>query len=79
MKEITEAKELKVGDEIIVENHSPLLDEGKIINTQDGEIYANMVSTYWASTGVRRIQADDIISLKRGKDYFKVSIKTKQQ
>ena len=78
MKEITEAKELKVGDEIVVENYSPLLDEGKIINTQDGEIYATMTSSYWASTGVRRIQADEIISLKRGKDYFKVSIKKEQ-
>jgi hypothetical protein len=77
MNEITEVKDLKVGDEIVVDV-PPNYDEGKILNTQDGEILANMVSPYWASTGVRRIQPDHIISLKRGKDYFKVSIKKQQ-
>jgi hypothetical protein len=74
MDTITKIRDLKVGDQITVETPNPLLDEGKILNTENGEIYADMVSTYWADTGVRRIRPDQIISLRRGQNYFKVSI-----
>ncbi len=75
-KEITNANEIKIGDDIVVEEEFQAdLLEGKVVHNDDSGIFANLVSHSTTARSLQKIKADQIISLRRGANYFKVSIK----
>jgi ribosomal 50S subunit-recycling heat shock protein len=74
MNEITQASDLKIGDEIVVD-FPPNYEQGRILTKESDCVVANMSSSQYATAEVRKVKPDQIISLRRGKDYFKVSIK----
>lgn len=72
MSEIKNQKEIKIGDDIVIDNARFDVSEGRVVNRGIDEIFANMFDL---EGGIRKINPSQIISLRRGSNYFKVSIK----
>lgn len=68
MREITEKSEIMVGDSILLDNEQ----EGKILHKT---IYGFLAEIHDGEGFQRKVKPNEIISLRRGKDFFKVSIK----
>lgn len=72
MSEIKTQKEIRIGDDIVIDNARFEIAEGRVVNRGEDGIFANMFDL---EGGVRKIRPDQIISLRRGSNYFRVAIK----
>jgi hypothetical protein len=68
MREITEKSEIMVGDSILLDSEQ----EGQILHKT---IYGFLVEVHDGEGYQIKVKPNEIISLRRGKDFFKVSIK----
>lgn len=68
MREITQKSEIMVGDSILLDNEQ----EGEVLYKT---IYGFLANIHEGEGFQRKVKPNEIISLRRGKDYFKVSIK----
>lgn len=68
MKEITEKSEIMVGDSILLDSEQ----EGEILYKT---IYGFLAHIHDGDGYQKKVKPNEIISLRRGKDYFKVCIK----
>lgn len=68
MREITQKSEIMVGDSILLDNEQ----EGKILYKT---IYGFLAEIHDGESYQIKVKPSEIISLRRGKDFFKVSIK----
>lgn len=68
MKEITQTPQIQVGDHITLSDEK----EGRVLLKTIAGIVTDMFDGYGYT---RKVKPSEIISLRRGKDYFRVSIK----
>ena len=73
MGTITLPTEIKERDEFTLEDNLRGEIEGVVIHSENGRVLARVYEG--ADSFLKVINTKQIISLKRGKDYFKVSIK----